>query len=214
MENRTDIDDHDELDLLLPWYVNGTLDSEEQAIMERHVAQCTECSANVVVLRRMEAAVNDEVTTPMVPRGRFGEIQEAIERDGLDPTPSAWLTPRSIAAGIALTIVAVWALYSRIDSTPDATPEFETATSAGAFAATDYVFAVEFEPDTTLAQRDAVIAAIGGTEIGAGDQPHTYRVAAAVSAATVEELAAFADEVAAHAAVVEVRVVAVQIPIE
>ena len=214
MSNQADIGKHEELDLLLPWYVNGTLDRAEQIMMERHVSQCERCRRNAEVLRRMQAAVNDEVPTPMVPRDRIDELIEAVVTERAGHMRFAWLTPRSVAAGIAIVMAGAFMLLSRIDSEPGTVRIFETATSTQAVAATDYVFAIAFEPGTSPERRGQVINAMGGTEIGSGDQPDTYRVAVSVPAATLEELAGFTDEVAAQADVVAVRVVAVQLPVE
>lgn len=214
MDNRLDVVDHDELDLLLPWFVNGTLKGAEREMMDRHVADCAECRENAVVLRRMQAAVNEDVTIPMPPRSRFDELLAAVDRQDAAAAPTAWLTPRAIAAGVAIAIIGALALVSRFDSTPDTVPVFETATSVDTTAVTDYVFAIEFQPNITAARRAAIIAAFGGTELGADDQPHVVRVAVPVPAATLEELAGFTDEVAANDGVVQVRVVAVQLPIE
>ena len=38
---------HDPAQLLLPWYLNGTLDEAEQARVEAHLAECTECRAEL-----------------------------------------------------------------------------------------------------------------------------------------------------------------------
>src|SRR5512139_3112698 len=34
---------HEQTQLLLPWYVNGTLDSSDLAAVERHLAECEDC---------------------------------------------------------------------------------------------------------------------------------------------------------------------------
>lgn len=39
--------DHDEWDLLIPWYVNGTLNEVEMHQLEGHIAQCDSCRAAV-----------------------------------------------------------------------------------------------------------------------------------------------------------------------
>lgn len=45
---------------LLPWLVNGSLDDEEQAWVEAHVAQCPGCRQEVLALRRLQEAVHSE----------------------------------------------------------------------------------------------------------------------------------------------------------
>ena len=52
---------HEELELLLPWYVNGTLEAAERAALDDHLAGCARCRAElareeglVAVLRAAE----------------------------------------------------------------------------------------------------------------------------------------------------------------
>jgi anti-sigma factor RsiW len=47
---------HKVADALLPWFVNGTLEPDEIAFVERHVAECTRCKEEVEWLRGLYAA--------------------------------------------------------------------------------------------------------------------------------------------------------------
>jgi len=40
-------DPHQQIETLLPWYVNGTLDAEETALVEGHLAECAACRAEL-----------------------------------------------------------------------------------------------------------------------------------------------------------------------
>ena len=57
-------DPHQTVDELLPWYVNGTLDGEELALVERHVAECPRCQQEVGALRQFQAAYADSEMAP------------------------------------------------------------------------------------------------------------------------------------------------------
>ena len=50
-----DSDQHLAAQILLPWYVNGTLDAEEKARFEAHLAQCPRCQADGEFQRRVAA---------------------------------------------------------------------------------------------------------------------------------------------------------------
>ncbi len=50
--------DHEELESLLPWYVNETLDEAEQNRVRRHVEQCTTCRDNVDMLLEVRRTVH------------------------------------------------------------------------------------------------------------------------------------------------------------
>jgi anti-sigma factor RsiW len=47
---------HKVADALLPWYVNGTLDRDEAALVERHLTECKRCQGEVEWLRGLYAA--------------------------------------------------------------------------------------------------------------------------------------------------------------
>lgn len=47
---------HKVADVLLPWFVNGTLDADEHAFVERHLEQCVRCQREVEWLRDLHAA--------------------------------------------------------------------------------------------------------------------------------------------------------------
>ncbi len=47
---------HKVADVLLPWFVNGTLDGDEHAFVERHLEQCVRCQREVEWLRELHLA--------------------------------------------------------------------------------------------------------------------------------------------------------------
>ncbi|HEY0662356.1 MAG TPA: zf-HC2 domain-containing protein [Lysobacter sp.] len=47
---------HDETERLLPWFVNGTLEGDELANVQQHLAQCARCQQEVETLRQLQAA--------------------------------------------------------------------------------------------------------------------------------------------------------------
>jgi len=46
---------HREVERLLPWFVNGTLDAEEKILVERHLEQCRPCRQESTELREWHA---------------------------------------------------------------------------------------------------------------------------------------------------------------
>src|SRR5947199_119876 len=47
---------HKVADALLPWFVNGTLDADERALVEQHITECARCRDEVEWLRELHAA--------------------------------------------------------------------------------------------------------------------------------------------------------------
>lgn len=65
--------EHDEIDGLLPWYVNGTLAADERAAVDEHLATCPTCRAELRQQRELAELV----------RGR-GDLAPAPHPQGLE----------------------------------------------------------------------------------------------------------------------------------
>lgn len=50
---------HARTEVLLPWYVNGTLEPAERAFVDTHVSHCDRCRADLARLRTIAAEVRD-----------------------------------------------------------------------------------------------------------------------------------------------------------
>ncbi len=59
---------HRAADRLLPWFVNGTLEGEELAQVERHVSECTQCQHEIQRLRELREAVAQAQPVAELPR--------------------------------------------------------------------------------------------------------------------------------------------------
>ena len=38
---------HEQAQQLLPWYINGTLEADERAMVEAHLSDCADCRADM-----------------------------------------------------------------------------------------------------------------------------------------------------------------------
>jgi anti-sigma factor RsiW len=55
---------HKVADVLLPWFVNGTLDKDELAFVQQHLSECVRCQREVQWLRELRAACVDGEAAP------------------------------------------------------------------------------------------------------------------------------------------------------
>ena len=62
-------DEHQAAQVLLPWFVNGTLDAAEAAQIGEHVAQCSACQADVAARRQTTSIVSLTASSTIVGRG-------------------------------------------------------------------------------------------------------------------------------------------------
>ena len=71
-------DPHQEALSLLPWYVTGRLDADDQAVVEAHLSGCAECRAELALERRLHAAVA-ELPAP-VDNG-WAQLRDRVARE-------------------------------------------------------------------------------------------------------------------------------------
>jgi anti-sigma factor RsiW len=79
-------DPHQEVQLLLPWYVTGRLDSADQALVEAHLAQCPTCQADLAHERRLETEV---ASLPVEADQAWASMVRRMEA-GVSPRNSRW----------------------------------------------------------------------------------------------------------------------------
>lgn len=103
---------------LLPWYVNGTLGTNEQAAVERHVGECLPCRIALKEERRLQALVQQGHAVPDMDDG-LAALLRHIDRDeharvSQKPRESrsfaapAWRLSLAAAAVASLVALLVW----------------------------------------------------------------------------------------------------------
>ena len=116
-------DRHEQVSLLLPWYVAGRLDPVEHAAVEAHLAHCANCQTDLKFERRLDDTIADGVLAaeqgwarfkqrldapkPRAPLGlRFGNRARGGWSDGgAQPINRPW--PRAIAGIAALQVATL-----------------------------------------------------------------------------------------------------------
>ncbi|MGE0484406.1 MAG: zf-HC2 domain-containing protein [Gammaproteobacteria bacterium] len=173
---RAAYDDHDEVALLLPWYVNGSLDADERALVERHCAICLTCRADLDVERRLAAAV---AGADLAEAGmRQARTRLAARIDAAD-TPVDALTDRrdavrearrasahaprwAVAAVLALAAGLVWQIAERGAPGTWQDGDFRTLARAPAGAKQARELVVVFAPDVGTEEAAALVADVDG----------------------------------------------------
>ena len=70
---------HKVVDVLLPWFVNGTLESEELALVQRHLGECQRCRHEVEWLREFHAACTAAAAAPDTAAG-MRQLRRHLDR--------------------------------------------------------------------------------------------------------------------------------------
>lgn len=205
---------HEEIDLLLPWYVNDTLDPTEHERVARHVAGCPECRQNVSLLSDLQETVVRKTATPIVPQPRVDDLIDSIEsrESAGNAQGRSW---RPLLAAVAVTIVLTGGLMMiDPDRGADAIRTFETATSNRSAPAMDYVLSIQFSPETSQSERERLLQDIGARDISGGSAEGSYRVVVQLATASLEDLDRYTNHLQSLPQVTSVRVVALQLPMK
>lgn len=203
---------HEQVSLLLPWFVNGTLDSGEHELVRRHLADCSECRSDLALLSSVQSAIAASSLTPIVPGADAARLLDALDRnESTRPAPGRrGILVASLAAAFVI-IAAVWLYQNQSQLAPT---RFHTATSAPPAVAMDYVLSVTFTAETDAMKRDQVLRDIGAKDIIPADEDGTYRVTVNLRISSLEELDRYTREMEALPEMQSIEVVAMQLPLE
>ena len=73
---------HREVWMLLPWYVNGTLEGDEFNLVQQHLRVCITCHREVVEQQRLAEAISQSGVLDLTPQTSFARLMERIETEG------------------------------------------------------------------------------------------------------------------------------------
>jgi anti-sigma factor RsiW len=124
-------DAHAEVQVLLPWYVNGRLEAHEHSLVEAHLAACARCAAEVEAERRLQAAHQGIEVPGDVERSLAAlRTRMAASRPGAAPArpataraPGRWPwrgVPGWLQGALALQFAVIVALAGWLVAAPEA----------------------------------------------------------------------------------------------
>jgi anti-sigma factor RsiW len=193
---------HARSEVLLPWYVNGTLDVAERAFVESHIAQCERCRSDLARLRTIAEDVRELDIDPDrdLALGRLSARLDAGDPGALpddDPVPvpvrrrglsALWGDARVLRV---LVVVQVGALAALGAIGLRTVPEVEYRTLAAPAASTDrgrLIVAFDSAQPEVVIRRVLVAADARVVDGPTGDGLYVVEVAAARAPAVAEQL--------------------------
>lgn len=199
--------EHGRVELLLPWFVNETLDSAEYESVQRHVETCAECRDNVTLLSSLNEVVQEDSTIPIIPQPAPDKLLAFVEQEdaakGHDPF-RGW---RGIAAAAAVLLLVLGKMG--VDR-PGGDPDYVTATSAE--DQSNYVLAVQFDPELAVITRGEILDQLGATDVVATGVAGEYRFTVTRPAQSVVEFDAYLQSIEAMDGVAAVALAGVADP--
>lgn len=161
--------DHDDIEVLIPWYVNGTLNEAEMDLVNRHLRNCRACTASV------EREVGFSRDIRAIPAGLraltdagYGWAEVAAR------LPRERALPRSVPVVMVVALTLMVAGGSFLVGHQLQQPVFDTMTAPPTHAAP--MVQVMFEPSTPEHVIRATVLDSGGTLVAGPTATGIYRI--------------------------------------
>jgi len=88
---------HKEMELLLPWHVNGTLSAKEEALLDRHLLECSDCNTQLSLLSELNEVIGHPSREAVPSRDILAETLRQIQNESA-PKPQPHQSSRSMSA--------------------------------------------------------------------------------------------------------------------
>jgi hypothetical protein len=106
--------EHEAVALLLPWYVNHSLEGEEQARVQAHLRHCLVCRRELMGLQTMAASLAEAPLLDLKPGAAYARFQRRLPPRAVAAPPVATRrrrfrpsAPRWLAAAAAMLLLAL-----------------------------------------------------------------------------------------------------------
>jgi anti-sigma factor RsiW len=169
---------HKVADALLPWFVNGTLEGEELALVQRHLGECLRCQHEVEWLRELHAAC---ITGEAMPgasaafRNLRRQLEEPREGDSIARLRRSWSRARLWSRwAIAAQLVVIAVLGTLLLSGTDGPALYRTLGARNATVPATGSLVVVFDPATTEAEVHRILRGAGARIVDGPTQANAY----------------------------------------
>jgi anti-sigma factor RsiW len=188
---------HKVADVLLPWFVNGTLEKDELAFVQQHLGECVRCQREVQWLRELRAACVDGEAAPgasPVFRNLRRQLDEPRARRGKGASLYRFWrrAPPWSRCAMAAELVLIVALGTVLLPPTDGLPLYRTLGAQSAAAPTAGSLVVVFDPTTPESELRRMLRKAGARVADGPTQTNAYvlKVAAERGVEAVQALRA------------------------
>jgi hypothetical protein len=170
---------HKVADVLLPWFVNGTLEKDELAFVQQHLSACARCQREVQWLRELRAACVDGEATPgasTVFRNLRRQLDEPRARRGKGASlPRLWRRAPSWSRwAMAAQLAVIVALGAALVPATDGPTLYRTLGARNAAAPTTGTLVVVFDPTTTESDLRRILRTAGARVADGPTETNAY----------------------------------------
>lgn len=183
---------HDEISLLLPWYVNKTLREEELSAVESHLKICLVCKRELASLEKLSIAINQEssfdseanvsfahlmnkihtATRPDSPLPQLHAIRKSMWRSNVLRLPALHRPKAALAAAILLALV----IPNYFDLVKLPSNDYRTLSDSEQSKPRNNDIRLVFSKDVTKQQIDAIVSSVQGQLVGQPTEQSVYTV--------------------------------------
>ena len=204
--------EHEDITILLPWYVNGTLDEADRQRVDAHLATCEVCRDELSLCNDMRDATVTDGTIPIPPLASAAGVLARADRRG------GYLIPRKRRAlGIAAALVAVSLTFvfavQQYWPTEAPNQRFTATTSEIAADSVDYVLELRFGNDVRRETRSRILEELGSALQSESQSNATYTIMMRLPPQSLSELERRAAELALREEIDAAEFVALQVPV-
>lgn len=196
--NATDYESqHEGVALLLPWFVNETLDDAEREQVARHLAVCDECADAVYSLRAVQGGLADDKLTPITPAPNPQLVLERADSRAANRRTFAIAASIVLAASILFVTVAT---EKSLEPTV-----FETATGADGPVEILYGIRLKFVEGTSNREQQEFFERIEALSVS-DESGGAYTASIALTIDSLEELQDVVSRIASYPEVAEASI--------
>ena len=176
---------HKVADVLLPWFVNGTLDEEELAFVRQHVSECARCQREVEWLRGLRAACADGEAVPGA-SSVFRKLGRQLDEPRMASGERSWprrlwsRTPPWSRWAMAAELALIVALGAALLPATDGPALYRTLGARNATTPITGNLVVVFDPTTTEYDLRRILREAGARIVDAPTQANAYVLKVAV----------------------------------
>ncbi len=170
---------HRAAEMLLPWFVNGTLKGEELDSVERHLHDCARCQREVFWLREMQAAYASGETVQNL-TSSFQKLQRRLDEPRKELDLVAWLrgtwrqTQLWARWAVVAELLVIIVLGTLLVSGTQPAPLYRTLGAVESAPPVVGSLVVVFDPRITEAELRRIVRGIGARVVDGPTAANAY----------------------------------------
>lgn len=167
---------HDEVQELLPWFVNGTLEADEAERVEAHLAGCAECRGELAAERQLAEGI---ANLPVDVEGSWEGLQERLDAEAVGrlqpPPPPVWRKPVPLVWALAAPVAAaagVALFFVNVPLQTPTEPQYRALGSSNPLQTANLI--VQFEPNTRVSDMQLALSSSDARLVDGPTQTGAY----------------------------------------